>query len=63
MSYAVRNDGLGWWAVNSPDDVGPDEHYSEDQPPEVIAADTVVDPETKLQKFLDSNPDVAALLK
>ena len=36
MSYAVRNDGLGWWAVSGPDDVGPDEHYSETQPEIVI---------------------------
>lgn len=28
MSYAIRNDGAGWRAVNSADDVGPDEHYS-----------------------------------
>jgi hypothetical protein len=32
MTFAIRNDGLGWRAVNGPDDVGPDEHYSADQP-------------------------------
>lgn len=32
MSYAIRNDGQGWRAVNGPDDVGPDETYSETQP-------------------------------
>ena len=32
MSYAIRKDGLGWRAVNGPDDVGPDEDYSETQP-------------------------------
>lgn len=29
MSYAIRNDKQGWRAVNGPDDVGPDEYYSE----------------------------------
>ena len=33
MSYAVRNDGLGWHAVLNESDVGPDEWYSVDQPP------------------------------
>lgn len=32
MSYAVRNDGLGWRAINGPDDVGPDESFSETEP-------------------------------
>lgn len=32
MSYAVRNDLMGWRAVNGSDDCGPDEHYSETQP-------------------------------
>lgn len=32
MSYAVRNDGLGWRAVSGPDDVDPNESYSLDQP-------------------------------
>jgi len=36
MSYAVRNDGRGWRAVNGPDDVGPDEHYSAQQPAPVV---------------------------
>lgn len=32
MSYAIRNDGLGWRSVNSADDVGVDETYSVEQP-------------------------------
>lgn len=32
MSYAIRNDGQGWRAVNGPNDIGPDETYSETQP-------------------------------
>lgn len=32
MSYAIRNDGLGWRAINGRDDVGADETYSESQP-------------------------------
>lgn len=35
MSYAIRNDGQGWRAVSGPDDVGPDEYYSE-SPVEII---------------------------
>lgn len=32
MSYAVRNDKLGWRSVSGPSDVGPDETYSEELP-------------------------------
>lgn len=32
MSYAVRNDGQGFRAVNGPDDVGPDEFFSTTEP-------------------------------
>jgi hypothetical protein len=32
MSYAVRNDGQGWRAVASHEDVGPDESFSIDEP-------------------------------
>ena len=32
MSYAVRNDGLGWRAVNSEADYTADETFSETQP-------------------------------
>ena len=35
MSYAIRNDKQGWRAVNGPDDIGPDEYYSE-TPIEII---------------------------
>lgn len=37
MSYAVRNDGLGWRAVSSMDDVGPEETFSAYPPPELPA--------------------------
>lgn len=36
MSYAVRNDGQGWRAVSGPKDVGTDEWYSEEQPPDPV---------------------------
>lgn len=54
MSYAVRNDGMGWRSVNGPDDVGPDETYSDTQPelkptPAQIEADKVA----IVQKHLD----------
>lgn len=32
MSYAIRNDGRGWRAVNGPGDIGPGETYSADAP-------------------------------
>ena len=32
MSYAIRKDGQGWRAINVPEDVGPDETFSEEQP-------------------------------
>lgn len=35
MSYAVRNDGRGFRAVNGPDDVGTDEYFS-DEPVEIL---------------------------
>ena len=40
MSYAIRNDKQGWRAVDGPDDVGPDEYYSE-TPIEIVPAVTV----------------------
>lgn len=35
MSYAIRNDGTGWRAVNGPEDVGLDEVYSDEPPPPI----------------------------
>lgn len=32
MGYAIRNDQQGWRAVTDPEDVGPDEFYSEEIP-------------------------------
>lgn len=37
MSYAVRSDLKGWRAVSGPDDIGPDEFFSESQPAPVMA--------------------------
>lgn len=36
MSYAVRNDKQGWRAVSGPDDVGLDEWYCADSPPDLV---------------------------
>ena len=36
MSYAVRNDKQGWRTVSGPDDVGADEWYSVDTPPDPV---------------------------
>lgn len=64
MSYAVRNDQRGWRSVNGPDDVGTDEHYSEDQPAPVESpVIQPIDPVEKLRAFLAANPDVAAILQ
>lgn len=41
MSYAVRDDGKGWRAVNGPDDVMADETYSETQPQSVVTLASV----------------------
>lgn len=38
MSYAIRKDGHGWRAVDGPDDVDPDETFSDDTPPQVQSA-------------------------
>ena len=35
MSYAIRKDGQGWRSIGGPDDVGPDEVFSSDQPPAI----------------------------
>lgn len=32
MNYAVKNDGAGWRAINSPDEIMTDEAYSSAQP-------------------------------
>lgn len=32
MSYAVRNDGAAWRAVNGPGDCGPDERWQAERP-------------------------------
>ena len=36
MSYAVRNDGRGFWSISGPEEVGPDERYSLEVPPETL---------------------------
>ena len=64
MSYAVRNDGLGWRAVQSELDCTESETWQEDPPPIIqAAAPTPIDPLEKLKSFLAANPDVGALLK
>lgn len=52
MSYALRKDGKGWRAVNGPDDVGPDEIFSETQPA-AVAPDAWVGYQAKAQAALD----------
>ncbi|MCS4246784.1 tail fiber assembly protein [Pseudomonas sp. BIGb0164] len=34
MSFAVRNDGRGFWSVSGPDEVGADQWYSAELPSE-----------------------------
>lgn len=34
--YAVRNDRQGWYAVDGPENIGADEWYTEDTPPDPV---------------------------
>lgn len=36
--YAIQKDGKGWRAVSSPEEVGPDEIFSETQPAPVVGS-------------------------
>lgn len=38
MKFAVRNDKQGWRAVSGLDDLGPEEWFTEDTPPDPIVA-------------------------
>lgn len=55
MSYAIRNDGKGWRAVNGPEDLTADENFSMTQPP----TPTPNLAEHKRQKILDIDIAVA----
>ena len=60
MSYAVRNDGLGWRAVNGPQDCDLDEHWAPQPPP--LQEPIPLSPREKLEAFLLQNPDVQPLI-
>lgn len=70
MSFAVRNDGSGWRAVDGPGDCDPDETWSAAHPAVTTPTPLVVDepPQltstqiTKLAGFLTTNPDIAEAL-
>ena len=51
MSYAIRNDKQGWWAVDGVGDVGADEYYS-DEPIEIVANFGIPDKVTMRQARL-----------
>lgn len=55
MIYAIRNDGQGWRAVNSPADVGEGETYSETPPQARIptVAEIIATYTAAIQKRLD----------
>lgn len=57
MSYAVRKDGQGWRAVNSPGDIAVDEYFSEVQP--APADDQWKQFQAKAQAALDKTDGVA----
>ena len=73
MSYAVRNDGKGWRAVDSAADAQPDETFAAEQPRilevaleplgEATPEGMDSDPVAKLVAWLKANPDVMALLQ
>lgn len=48
MAYAIRNDGLGWRAIDSAADLLDGESYSEEQPP-VMVTKTVPQQVTRFQ--------------
>lgn len=55
MSYAIRKDGLGWRAINSPDEVAVDETFSVDEPALTQTPDQIVEKyESALQGALDA---------
>ena len=57
MSYAIRNDGLGWRAVNSSDDVdAATEHFSENRPAEIAVTpeQIIAQYTTGVQQHLDT---------
>lgn len=51
MSYAVRNDGTGWRAVDNPQDCSADEHWQE-QPPSAVDLNVVPQSVTRRQAML-----------
>lgn len=57
MSYAIRKDGQGFRAVSSPEDIGPDEVFSEAQPApvQVLAAIQPVSPRQIRQALSRAN--------
>lgn len=48
MGYAIRNDGLGWRAIDSAADLLEDESYSEEQPP-VLGLSSISQEVTRFQ--------------
>ncbi len=52
MAYAIRKDGRGWRLINGPDDVAPDENFSETQPAPV-SPDPWSEYQAKAQYALD----------
>lgn len=56
MGYAIRNDGLGWRAVNSLDDCTENETFSDTEPPpiDVVSVQTQFTPLDFLEKFTET---------
>lgn len=64
MSYAVRDDGRGFWSVDGPDKVGPGEWYSVELPSETLPsveelAQAAIDKKNRL--LASAAPHVAPL--
>lgn len=51
--YAIRKDGKGWRAINSPGDVLPDEDFSADQPALIQGADVITVTPWQIRKALN----------
>lgn len=70
MSFAIRKDGKSWRSVGGPDEVNPDEVFSETQPDAIVdlAADIrgarqrlLVEADFAINKAEDAGLDSAAL--
>lgn len=61
MSFAIRKDGKGWRAVNSAEDCGEDEDFSDTQPLAIAPTLAEIKNEVLIRARADRSPVFAAL--